>query len=75
MVCGSLYTTESAFCAIFGLPPKLVYRNEPCLVERGFQNVPVLVPVLVPKHTLHRLTLTRCFIATVEIKIAKVNEV
>ena len=39
----SLCRTESAFCAIFGLSPKLAYQNEPCLVEIGFQNVPVLV--------------------------------
>ena len=50
MVCGSLCTTESAFCAIFGLPPKLVYQNEPCLVEFGFQNVPVLIPRHTSRH-------------------------
>ena len=44
MVCGSLCRTESA---IFGLSSKLVYQNEPCLIEFGFQNVPVLVQ----KHT------------------------
>ena len=47
MVCGSLYRTESAFCAIFGLSPKSAYQNELCLVEFGFLNVSILIQ----KHT------------------------
>ena len=47
MACGSLCRTESAFGAIFGLSLKSTYQNELCLVEVGFQNVPILVQ----KHT------------------------
>ena len=51
--------TESAFCAIFGSSPKLACQNEPCLVEFGFQNVPVLVQ----KHTSHSsISVTGCFL-------------
>ena len=43
----SLCRAENASCANFGIKPELAGHNQSCLVEFGFQNVPILAH----KHT------------------------